>query len=349
LGKKAQLNAEFHYDITWLIAARAGLSPDDARIVAWSSQYTDDNDRIFQIDKKLPTAYSNYISQTMNILKPRDTLLRIYSLFHFIPGDPMTASTWRKDGAMHWLNTTPDSENANLILDRALASGNLYRIGIACHGYADTWAHQNFVGYDSEFNSMTGPLSAAIPNIGHAEASHAPDWPALVWADTRLIYEPIDNKARFLAAAASMFLKLAKHMDPKMTKRELRKRETSLKKDLNHCIDGPDIFNAHESRRIARYHELSCAPEYGGTEMEPYDAGRWLNDAVNEEVHGLRDRSDFFLARWDPMPDAYTWKDRENYRQTHWHCFQEAIKRHQNETWQILADRNFRGLELPGL
>jgi len=25
--------------------------------------------------------------------------------------------------------------------------GNSYRIGIACQGYADTWARQNFVGY----------------------------------------------------------------------------------------------------------------------------------------------------------------------------------------------------------
>jgi len=88
------MNAEFHYYITRLIAARAGLPPEDAHIVAYSSQYTDDNDIIFKIDKDLPTEYGNYISQTMNILKPRDTLLRIYSLFHFIPGDPMAPSAW---------------------------------------------------------------------------------------------------------------------------------------------------------------------------------------------------------------------------------------------------------------
>jgi hypothetical protein len=343
------MNTEFHYHITCLIAARAGLPPQDVQIVAYSSQYTDDNDSIFEIDKDLPTAYGNYISQTMNILKPKHKLLRIYPLFHFIPGDPTTSLAWRKDGGMHWLNTTPDSENANRIMDVALASGNLYRIGIACHSYADTWAHQNFTGYYNEFNSMTGPLSAAIPNIGHAEAGHAPDWPALVWQDTRLIHEPIDNKVRCLAAAAGMLRRLAKYVDPKITKKELRKRETTLKDDLDRCIGGTDQANTHEGERIARYRELAQASEYGGRELESYDAYRWMDDAVDEAVRGLRDRSDTLLARLDPFTDLYRWKDRKNYQQTHWYRFQEAVKAHQNETWQILADRNFQGLELPEL
>lgn len=341
------MNHEFHYYITYVVAARAGLPPQDAQLVAYSSQYTDDNDIIFEIDKDRPTAYGNYISQTVNILKPMDKLLRIYPLFHFIPGDPMAGSAWRKDGAMHWLNTTPDSENANLVMDAAFASGNLYRIGIACHGYADTWAHQNFVGYYNEFNSMTGPLSDAIPNIGHAQAAHAPDRAALIWQDARLIHEPIDNKTRFLAAARGMLRKLAKYADRKITKKELLKRETTMNDDLDRCIGGPDRTNAHERRRIARYLELARSPEYGGRELEPYDAHRWMDAAVDEKVRGLRDRSGRFLARLDPLTDVFIWKDRENCKQTHWHRFQEAVKQHQKETWGILADRNFQGLELP--
>jgi hypothetical protein len=343
------MNAEFHYYITWLIAARAGFPPGDARIVAWSSQYTDDNSTIFTIDRDLPTEYGNYISQTLNILKPQQTLLRIYSLFHFIPGDPMVASSWRKDGAMHWLNTTPDSENANLVMDAVLTSGNLYRIGIACHSYADTWAHQNFVGYLHEFNGMKGPIDSAIPDIGHADARHAPDLPALIWQDARLIYEPVDNKDRFLRAAAGLFRKLAKYADPKMTRRELRKRETQLNADLDRCIGPADPEGAHADQRITRYCELSSTPEYGGREMERYNARRWMDEAVNEKVRGLRDRSDYFLARLDPLTDSYFWKNRESYRETHWYRFQEAVKEHQNETWQILENRNFQGLDLPNL
>lgn len=138
-------------------------------------------------------------------------------------------------------------------------------------------------------------------------------------------------------------------MDPKMPPKELRKRETTLKEDFDRCIGGPDPTNAHETRRNSLYRKLSLAPEYGGQEMEPYDTHRWMDDAVNEDVRGLRDRADTFLSRLDPLTDTYTWKDRENYKKTHWYRFQEAVKQHQNETWEILAEKNFKGLELPEL
>jgi len=341
------MNIEFHYHITWLIAAWAGLPPEDTRILATASQYTDDNDIIFEIDKDKPSAYGNYISQTMNILKPKARLIRIYPIFHFIPGDPMAESTWRADGRMHWLNTTPDSENANRIIDTALETGNLYRIGIACHGYADTWAHQNFAGYFDPFNSMTGPLSAAIPNIGHAEAGHNPDEVALIWKDTRLIEKRVDNRKRFLEAAAHILRKLAKFTDPGITEKELKKRETALKKDLNKCIGEQDQTNQYAEERITRYSKLATKPQYGETEIIPYDEYSWFEEAVNEKVRGLRDRSDFTLTRWDPLTDIYTWENSETYKETHWHRFQQAAKQHQDETWQILKEKNLKGLELP--
>jgi len=343
------MNQEFHYQITHLIAARAGLPPRETTLLATASQYVDDNSIIFEIDKDKPTMYRNYISQTMNILKPKARLFRIYPIFHFIPGDPMVEAAWRKDGEMHWLNTTANSKNANRIIDTALTSGNLYRIGIACHGYADAWAHQNFTGYYTDFNSMTGPLSLAIPNIGHAEAFHNPDWPALVWKDKRLIASRVDNRSRFLTAAEHLLGKLTKFVDPGITQKELQKREISLRKDLDKCIGEQDQTNEYEAERMARYNTLATEPEYGNAEITPYDEHRWLEQAVNEKVRGLRDRSDLFLARWDPLTDIYTWKDPSHYPQTHWHRFQDAIKQHQDDTWGILKESNLKGLELPEL
>jgi hypothetical protein len=61
-------------------------------------------------------------------------------------------------------------------MDAALETNNLYQIGVATHSYVDTWAHQNFIGYYNEFNSMAGVLEKMAPNIGHADASHNPDW-----------------------------------------------------------------------------------------------------------------------------------------------------------------------------
>jgi len=65
--------------MTYLIAVRSGFNKKDANLLAYSSQYIDNNDHIFNIS----------------------------------PG--------------------PDNKNANQILDSALESNNLYKIGLAVH------------------------------------------------------------------------------------------------------------------------------------------------------------------------------------------------------------------------
>ncbi len=68
------VDIEFHYYITYLVAARAGFEPQEASALAYSSQYIDNNDIIFQINPGTPESYSNYISQTINIFKPKKYL-----------------------------------------------------------------------------------------------------------------------------------------------------------------------------------------------------------------------------------------------------------------------------------
>lgn len=345
------MDIEFHYYMTYLIAVKGGYDPDKALTIAHAAQYIDNNDMIFEIDKDKASAYRNYISQTMNILKPKAKLLRIYPIFHFIPGDPRAKTAWRKDGKMHWLNTTPNSANANKIMDAALSGGDLYRIGIACHGYVDTWAHQNFVGYYDPFNALADPLSQVLPDIGHADAQHNPDWPALVWQDRRLLgdRERVDNKARFLEAAKHLHAKFMRTTTPKATKAEIARVWRKLKKDLDEAIGERDQTNERSQERIARYVELSLTADYGDTALREYDEDRWLHEVVDEDVRGLRDKSDSRLTRWDPFTDDYHWRNRRTYKQSDWYRFQEAVKAHQNETWAILAASNLKGLELPDL
>lgn len=340
------MDTEFHYYMTYLISAGAGFGAEDAFKIAYSSQYVDDNDMIFEISKDKASAYTNYISQTMNILNPKKKLFRIYPLFHFIPGDPAGECAFRKDGKMHWLNTTPNSKNANDIFDAAIATKDFYRIGVACHSYADTWAHQNFVGYFDAFNAISGPLGDITPNIGHADARHNPDWPALTWQDKRLLNERRENKEIFLDAAKQMFLKLAKLVSPRSKSASLNKRADALVNNLRTAIGDRDQSNTKSPERIARFRELSTAAGYGGKELPTYDDDLWLDRALNENVRGLRDRSDFTLARFDPFPDDYTWKN-GNYKKSDWYCFQEAVKNHQNTAWDILSQKNLKGLELP--
>lgn len=341
------MDVEFHYYMTYLVAAKAGFGPEDAFTIANACQYVDDNDMILEVDKGEASAYRNYISQTMNILKPKAKLFRIYPLFHFIPGNPRKSTAWRKDGKMHWLNTTPNSENAIRIFEAALATEDFHRIGVACHAYADTWAHQNFVGYYEPFNAMDDPLDQVTPNIGHADAGHNPDWPALVWRDRRLLNERVDNKANFLDAAEQMLRRLTNHVDPQVSEAGVNKKAEELRQDLDWAIGERDQSNSYKGERTARYRELSDRASYGDRELVKYDEDLWLEEALNENVRGLRDRGDFTLARWDPFTDKYTWKDRQNFMQTSWFRFQEAVKDHQNESWEVLAAGNMQGLELP--
>src|SRR5260221_5782057 len=147
------MDIEFHYYMTHLIAVRAGLSPAEASIIAQSAQEIDDNHIPVSVGFGTSAAYENVISQTMNILHPHHNQ-KIYPIFHFIPGDPDAPGARRKDGVRNKWATTPNSPLANKMLDTALRSGDLYRVGASAHAYADTWAHQNFVGKDDVCNEM---------------------------------------------------------------------------------------------------------------------------------------------------------------------------------------------------
>ena len=201
------MDHEFHYWITGILAARAGFTEDEARVIAYAANYTDHNDIEMKVEHKNGDGepYFNYISQTMDITKPNTRRMIIYPCFHFVPGDPAAESAYRKDGKMHLLNTTPGNDNAVSLMKKAMECAGPtrpYRIGIAAHALADTWSHQNFVGLQEGFNSGDFKLA---PKIGHAEALHFPDQAALCWQDRRLTNDGIDNNQRFLRAAGALY------------------------------------------------------------------------------------------------------------------------------------------------
>lgn len=347
------MNNEFHYYITYLIAARAGLSPGEAFAVAYSSQYVDDNDIVFEIRNPKGENYTNYVSQTLNILKPKMELFRIYPLFHFIPGEPKAVSGRRKDGKLHYLNTTPDSPNARAILSKALDSRNLYRIGIAIHGFADTWAHQNFTGYYDAFNAMKGTLTKAAPRIGHAGAGHRPDRVDHFWRDQRLLDSQvsIDNTIRFMKAAERIFEELWKRWQPSQSQHQLETEMERVIDDLLHAI----AAGGNKVNRIRLYKAMALKEAYGNAPLPPYDADHWMDEAVQEDVRGFRVRSQMAFFRlikskvtsvMTPLQDVYTWKDENLYQKTRWYRFQEAVKEHQKIAGEILYASTFHKMDL---
>ncbi len=311
------MDIEFHYYMTGIIAKYAGFSEYDAKIIAYSSQFVDDNDVILQIkDRKTHQIYSNYISQTMDILKPKKALMRIYPVFHFVPGEPMCESARRVDGKMHMLNTIPDNEIANDLLSKAMtASSDIrpYRIGVASHPYVDTWAHQNFAGFDDSFN---GDVLNPIPNIGHAEARHHPDWVSHRWQDDRLVEQDIDNNLRFLTAAKRLFENYAGHTGSDAQWPELEDKLIAI---MGRSRRGDQNYGRED--RIAKYHS-------GDGWLPPYNEDDWFDNAIEREVHGLKD-SGGLLSRLTLFKDEYFWKEGVTKENTDWYKFQEAVKEHQ--------------------
>lgn len=272
------MDIEFHYYITHLIAARAGVRNEALRIIPHACQLTDDNDTVYAVRDGRRGIYRNRISQTLRPLNSHRERLAVYPLFHFIPGDPHAPGAARADGRTHPFNTTPNSPNANRILDAALATGDPYRIGIACHAYADTWAHQNFVGFKCDFNRFDDFVARLIPNIGHADAQTRPDQPRLVWRDARLLSPVVDNKQRFLDAASALFAKLRAWAAPQRPDSESERR--ALRSDLDAAIGTDPGEETADAARLAGYRRLAEQPAYGATPIPEYAPDAWFCSAV---------------------------------------------------------------------
>lgn len=322
------MKIDFHYYLTFILAKKAGFDQSDASTIAYSSQYTDDNNTRFLIDEGKPTQYQNYFSQTMNPLKPQKDRLRIYPCFHFIPGDSNSPSAKRTDDKRHPLNTTPDNENANLIVDEASKTRDLYRIGIAAHAYVDTWAHQNFVGFEDNFNGFKGFPACLIPDIGHADAGSKPDIPFLIWDDAR-INKTISNKNRFLDAAEKLFSKFCRCIDPKITEADIAEKWTNLSTKVSNAIgkEGKRILEKRMEEVVSGLKKIENPPQY-----EEKD---WFNEAI--EVKEIQSFAKSQRQRHSVYDYRYFWK--ANYLQSRWYKFQEAVKAHQGLAIDILNPR----------
>jgi hypothetical protein len=228
----------------------------------------------------------------------------------------------RRDGKLHLLNTIPNNQNARLLLKEALDSKNLYRIGIATHMYSDTFAHQNFVGSKDSFNSMRGVIEKVIPNIGHAEAEYKPDWPALSWEDERLIprHSKIDNKQRFLDAAANLFKEYSGSLGRSPSSQEVE----NLTKELDEAIGEEDDSTRLAEKRTDRYKALI------GDRFIKYDKEAWFKEAIDKK---------FGFFKW-----VYSWK--ENYKKSNWFQFQESVNAHEKLTIEKLRP-DYEMMEFP--
>ncbi|SDL33519.1 DUF6765 family protein [Halarsenatibacter silvermanii] len=322
------MDIEFHYYVTYLICVGAGLDAERAHKIAYSAEYVDDNNVVFEINKDTENEYKNYISQTFNITKPQTKLQRIYPFFHFVPGDVDEYSNKLADEKCPPLTTTPNNSNANEMLEKALNSENPYKIGLAIHAFTDTWAHQNFIGLAQGYNSIT--LKNPI-DICHTNARRSPDIPDETWEDPRLDDEKVVNKERFLDALDKTYEKLFAYYG------NGDKVKEKLKNDISQIIDKWD----ERADRIHQYKELAL--KYGTEKMPEYYEHEWFNRAVEEDYPEKYELEIPYIGiEFNPKNQflkEYNWKDTDSYKETDWYKFQEAVKEHQQMMEEILSER----------
>ena len=296
------MDIEFHYYITFILCRQAGYSGNDAYKIAYSSQYTDDNTHHYYVNYPDGGHFLNEISQTMDITKPSRKRQKIYPLFHFVPGGAEAEETCCIDcDDEKCFVTIPNSENANMLLKDALASEDLYRIGIAIHAFADTWSHQNFLGMKHDSNARN--RVKIIPNIGHADFYHEPDKIHNEWKDLRLGDEAsiVNNDDRFMEAAKQILA--AGKVD-----------ELTLEKQLRDAMDESYWIGADSRARIASYEKI-C--EELSLEKYEYDSKQWRYAAVEKREIEL----DHFDKYWA----------RDNFLQSDWYKFQLAVNAHRDD------------------
>lgn len=217
------MQKDFHCDIIYALSKKAGYKDGEASIIAYASQYVDDNtDREYSAfdshgefyigfpDKigKSGDLYFPIITQAVNITSFQLSVQRyVFAPFHFIPGDNNVTINDKKNP----LCTTRGCKNAKGLLQQALKSKDLYRIGVALHTYADTWSHERFSAFREDWNKVHKSIIEGLPpNIGHAEVFHKPDEISVKWVDKRFGKERINNRERALEAAENIFKLLKK-------------------------------------------------------------------------------------------------------------------------------------------
>jgi hypothetical protein len=283
---------DFHYDLIYSIAKMTCFP--NADIIAYSSQYVDDNNRkqYFRDGKealfprKIRTnggSFHPIMTQTIST-KALDPMVQrcVYVPFHFLPGD----NTLEIDGKTNAFSTTPNSENARTLIRKALDSGNPYLIGIALHTFADTWSHQNFTGFDEEWNSVFREKSIfrrLPPNIGHAEVTHTPDVISAIWIDHR-INEKIENWIRALKATGEIYKTLRKISGK-------GPNWTDIKSDYRQIMKASD-----KRERIEKINDL--LKENKLDSVPNYSEDKWLDAALNRSHSPIEAKRGFYDSEW---------------------------------------------------
>ncbi len=231
------MQIDMHFYGLYALARAAGIRPDPALVIATASQFVDEAID----DEAIVLADQNAVVPTMTSHKPLDwqnclpgDQWKVWVPFHFLPGNQPEGGSFTEKMVCR-KNSAPARrmlENALSMADQPLGP---LMIGIACHVYADTFAHYGFIGLRRDWNRvrndtveikvrsrkiidyieakfedfkarLIGSAGEVMP-VGHAAVATYPDRPYLVWryAHENGLVVQRDNPADYLEAGRKLF------------------------------------------------------------------------------------------------------------------------------------------------
>jgi hypothetical protein len=216
------MRIDFHFYTIYALARAVGFSPDNAYVIAYASQFTDDevneNTILFENGGEFEPIITAH-----RIFDPRAVSERIckkvWIPFHFLPGN---------SGVGHeQMLTLANCDLAQAIITQFLSYDLLpysrHLLGIILHAYADTWSHQNFAGITDGMNRATNLrvdgenvwIYNLAPTLGHAQTGSTPDEPRLEWEyiNYKGELQQIANYNRAIEAAQNCHKVLSQFID----------------------------------------------------------------------------------------------------------------------------------------
>lgn len=325
------MQIDFHHGVTYVLARLAGFPAAEARVVAYAAQFVDDatEDGTIVFDNgarysRIPSAHKTLDYRNFEALAAS----RVWIPFHFLPGNMGLPTGEAPEGPfVNRLITIPNSSVAQdmlraAIADRASPHG-LHRLGIAMHVYADTWAHQGFVGLNhivNQANDLTSASGApdadlidrvknyfvntALP-LGHGTVLSHPDKPYLVWAYTNGLGERItrNNPDDYIDAAEAMCRAMQGFregdFDASVAGLSAADRNT-IQRLLR------DVTDQDGAGRHARWLEEIAGGSFSfGAEEVAYVEGSWHDAAFGgHEENEYRYAEAFLASDWKRFHDA---------------------------------------------
>ena len=210
------MRIDAHYYAVLALALQCGFKKESAKTLAYASQYVDDA-KINQLtidgptygiklDCKSPQSLLNMSTcQSYCHLKTFNLAAMINNTcaFHFVPGCEGDKFSWK-------MTCKPEGPILQGIKDKMIEEGDLIKLGIVLHAWADSYSHQGFSGLLSKPNDINelhsyskvylskgiyisafvlwlrrdflkrnfdNTFDRLVPPYGHAQALHYPDEP----------------------------------------------------------------------------------------------------------------------------------------------------------------------------